>query len=144
MDNKIDMTVEFVDLALPSGTKWAIDYLKDKDGNVLYLPYNEAAKLDIPTVEQFSELMNNCRIVEDELSDLNGGCRILGKNGEYVHYYKDFYIEAGKKSRSTFPEIWLKDDEERCSEKIVAHFFEEPYVSHEFMGLGYPIILVEK
>ena len=28
-----DNGVEYVDLGLPSGTKWGADYLKDKDGN---------------------------------------------------------------------------------------------------------------
>ena len=136
------MTVEFVDLALPSGTKWANDYLKDKDGNLLYLPYDEAAKLTIPTQEQFYELTNYCRIIQDKILDKNRGCRILGMNGEYVHYHEDFYIEAGKKLKSIFPESWLKGDEEDCPDKTVAHFFEEPYISHEYMGLKYPVILV--
>ena len=33
-----DTIEKYVDLALPSGTKWASDYLRDKDGNVLYFP----------------------------------------------------------------------------------------------------------
>ena len=142
MDDTKDMTVEFVDLALPSGTKWAIDYLKDKDGNLLYLPYVEAAKLNIPTVEQYNELINNCRFIQDKYPDDNNGCRFLGTNGDYVHYHGDFYIEAGKKLRSAYPETWLRDDEEDCSDKALAHFFEEPYISHEYMGLKYPVILV--
>ena len=142
MDEIKDTMIDFVDLALPSGTRWAIDYLKDKEGNILYLPYNEAAKLCIPTKEQFYELTNNCRIIQDNISDENRGCRILGTNGEYVHYHEDFYIEAGKKLRALFPESWLKDDEEDCIEKTVAHYYEEYYISHEYMGLKYPVILV--
>ena len=142
MDDTKEMTVEFVDLALPSGTKWATDYLKDEEGNIIYLPYNEAAKLNIPTREQFYELTNNCRIIQDKFSDDNRGCRILGTNGECVHYHEDFYLEAGNKIKSLFPESWLKDDEEYCMEKTVAHYYEEYYISHEFMGLKYPVILV--
>ena len=139
-----DTIEKYVDLALPSGTKWASDYLRDKDGNVLYFPYIEAVKMNIPTIEQFEELISNCQIIQDAALDENSGCSFLGTNGNYVHYYNNCFMKAGKKLNSVFPETWLKDDEEGCPEKIVAHFFEEPYVSHEFMGLGYPIILVEK
>lgn len=146
MDNSVDiikdLTIEFVDLALPSGTKWAKDYLRDKDGNVLYLPYEEAAKMSIPTKEQFNELVSVCRIIQDNTIE-KSGCSFLGTNGKYVHYLTDSYLEAGKKQCSFFPETWLKDEEEGSSEKIIAHFFEEPYISHEFMGLGYPIVLVD-
>ena len=142
MNDINDMMIDFVDLALPSGTKWAIDYLKDEEGNILYLSYNEAAKLNIPTKEQFYELTDNCRIIQDKFTDENRGCSFLGTNGEYVHYHEDYYIEAGRKMSAFFPESWLKDDEEDCSEKMVAHFFEESYISHEYMGLKYPVILV--
>ncbi len=55
--------VEYVDLGLPSGTQWAYGYLKDKDGKIVCLSYEEAAKLNIPTKEQYEELVNNSRIL---------------------------------------------------------------------------------
>ena len=50
---------EFVDLGLPSGTLWASDYVKDWD-EVLFLPYSEALKYDVPTKEQVDELRECC------------------------------------------------------------------------------------
>lgn len=53
---------EFVDLGLPSGTLWASDYVKDGD-EVLFLPYPEALKYDIPSEEQVNELGEYCKII---------------------------------------------------------------------------------
>lgn len=33
---------EFVDLGLPSGTLWASDYLRDANGNISFVTYEEA------------------------------------------------------------------------------------------------------
>lgn len=46
--DSVSEETEFVDLGLPSGTLWASDYVKDGD-EVLFLPYPEALKYDIPT-----------------------------------------------------------------------------------------------
>ena len=54
--------ITYVDLGLPSGTLWASDYLKDKNGNIVSLPYIEAAPLNIPTQEQFEELKKYCDV----------------------------------------------------------------------------------
>ena len=51
--------VEYVDLGLPSGTLWASDYVKEGD-DVLFLPYPEALKYNIPTEEQVDELEEFC------------------------------------------------------------------------------------
>ena len=55
--------VEYVDLGLPSGTLWASDYVKDGD-EVLFLPYPEALKYNIPTEEQVDELQSFVKSVE--------------------------------------------------------------------------------
>ncbi len=62
-DNEIEVDLpkpdpEFVDLSLPSGTLWAADYLRDEEGNILYLTYNEAKKYNLPTEEQVKELFS--------------------------------------------------------------------------------------
>ena len=57
-DHDIDLyvDVDFVDLNLPSGLLWSSKYRIDEEGTPLYLTYEEAAALDIPTEEQFAEL----------------------------------------------------------------------------------------
>ena len=59
--DSVSEETEFVDLGLPSGTLWASDYVKDGD-EVLFLPYPEALKYDIPTKEQVDELREYCEI----------------------------------------------------------------------------------
>ena len=49
------------DLGLPSGTMWALRYLKNEEGDIHYLPYAKAAKLALPSKEQVDELIENCR-----------------------------------------------------------------------------------
>lgn len=56
--------VEYVDLGLPSGTLWSSDYLREDD-KIVYLPYGKAEKMDIPTEEQWKELVNCCKIEYD-------------------------------------------------------------------------------
>ena len=45
-----DNKTEYVDLGLPSGTLWAVDYEKEGNNNI-YLPYDQAAQFGIPTEE---------------------------------------------------------------------------------------------
>ena len=49
------------DLGLPSGTMWALRYLKNEEGDINYLPYAKAGKLALPSKEQVDELIENCR-----------------------------------------------------------------------------------
>lgn len=54
--------ITYVDLGLPSGTLWASDYLREKDGKLVRLKFNEAAPLTIPNQEQFEELKRYCEV----------------------------------------------------------------------------------
>lgn len=60
--DSVSEETEFVDLGLPSGTLWASDYVKDGD-EILFLPYPEALKYDIPSEEQVNELGEYCKII---------------------------------------------------------------------------------
>lgn len=53
--------VHFVDLDLPSGTLWAKNYIVNDQGEILYLKYNEAVELGIPSLEQWEELKLHCK-----------------------------------------------------------------------------------
>ena len=54
--------IKFVDLGLPSGTLWASDYLRDKDGKLIYLKYDEALPLGLPWKNQLEELLTLCDV----------------------------------------------------------------------------------
>ena len=55
-----DGNTEYVDLGLPSGTLWAADYEKI-DGKALFLTYEKAAELSLPSEAQCQELISVCR-----------------------------------------------------------------------------------
>lgn len=52
---------EFVDLGLPSGTLWSSDYVKDDNDKAIYVAQENGADYEIPTYEQFKELMDECK-----------------------------------------------------------------------------------
>lgn len=54
--------IKFVDLKLPDGTLWASDYLRGKDGKIIYCTYDEALPLGIPTEAQFNDLLKRCKV----------------------------------------------------------------------------------
>lgn len=70
---------EFVDLGLPSGTKWAKSYLgvTDITPEGVYCSFDESQKYSIPTEEQVNELQNKCVVRKDE----DNSTRIIGPNG---------------------------------------------------------------
>jgi len=54
--------IKFVDFGLPSGTLWASDYLRDDEGKLVCLKYDEAAPLGLPTRTQLEELLRHCEV----------------------------------------------------------------------------------
>ena len=141
----LDDGVEYVDLGLPSGTKWAADYLKDKDGNKVYLPYCEATKLNIPTIEQYEELRDYCKLVAKTVGNNSLlGYFILGTNGNSVLYQRDFYFEADSGQWCSYPQFWLKSEEENNLYRKAANvYFNNSKPLSYFMGYKFPVILVK-
>lgn len=50
---------EFVDMGLPSGTCWSVDYVRENK-KVLYASYEQVAQLSLPSTEQVKELFDFC------------------------------------------------------------------------------------
>lgn len=109
---------EFVDLGLPSGTLWAADYEK-KDGKWMYLPYEKASTLSIPTEEQWKELLETCRweYKYDDNDDLKLFV-CVGPNGNYIKFYYTGIVRDGEcaiycnKSR-----FWIQDTSDESDKK---------------------------
>jgi len=78
---------EFVDLGLPSQTLWANNY-EQRDGEVLYLPYEKALNYMIPSEKQWKELVDNCRWVGDYSSSGLSfyGITCIGPNGNSIRF----------------------------------------------------------
>lgn len=139
----LDDGVEYVDLGLPSGTKWAADYLRDKDGNIVYLPYCEAEKLNIPTIEQYKELNDNCvfNLKYNQFNDMLG-CSAIGTNGHSFFYKRDCFYQAEDKNDCIFPQFWLLCSREDYF-RLTATVGYDKLKELQFMGLKYPVILVK-
>jgi len=101
-DLRDDRTV-FVDLGLPSGTLWAKEYEKTDDG-FLYLPYIKAKRYNLPTKEQWEELVKYCKW--GWYGDL---FRCIGRNGEALDFPKTGRIKTiYENGKSSF--LWLQTE----------------------------------
>ena len=62
--NEVEDGVEYADLGLPSGTKWAIDFLRDDKGKVKFLLYEEA----VDSEEDVDVVLVDCRLGKSSMS----------------------------------------------------------------------------
>ena len=68
----------FVDLGLPSGTKWATTNLSSK---LDYFQATSCSQGSVPTKEQFDELIDYCDVSWNER-----GCKFVGSNGKSLFF----------------------------------------------------------
>ena len=145
-DYDIDLyeDVDFVDLGLPSGLLWSSKYRKDEEGTPLYLTYEDAAALDIPTEEQFSELIECCewrhlmgyvnRGGYDYRQPVGKICE--GDNGGQILFDGNGMKFLGSGFAPQGIRFWIRDDEDDTEKKSV---FIESQLSD-----GKPIVKIEK
>lgn len=131
--------VEYVDLGLPSGTLWSNGFLKNDNGEVCHLSYQEASELNIPTKEQFEELLGCCEYIDSK----DSFC-YLGRSGRYIRFYNIFIEKAGEMVNYGTFQYWLKDeqplgDDRRC----VWGNGIGGYITSSFMGWKMPVFLVK-
>lgn len=131
--------VEYVDLGLPSGTLWSNGFLENENGEVCHLSYQEASELNIPTAEQFRELLDCCEYIgsKDFLS-------YLGMNGHYIRFNYTFIDKAGKMVNYGTFHFWLKDEEPpEDNRRCVWGNNKGGYITSSFMGWKMPVFLVK-
>lgn len=137
--------VEYIDLNLPSGTKWSSGYLKDEHESMRFLSYDEADKLNIPTAEQFEELKKNCELVYRNFAN-NPYYEMVGTNTAAIRLYKGYRHEGSDiKMQDSFL-FWLKDtrnENERTNYVDVATGVGN-YQRNIFKGFKIPVMLVKK
>ena len=117
-----DNKTEYIDLGLPSRTLWSTDYEK-LDRKYLYLPYEKAEYLKIPTKEQWEELKTSCKWEYDidHAYDFIC-CRCVGPNGQILKFERTGRIitEGNVDEWEAF--FWIEDDSE-LNEKNSIHMF---------------------
>lgn len=141
---KQDEDVEFVDLDLPSGTKWAKDFLRNEHGHMLYLPYREAKKYSLPTLEQLKELYEHCKtgyVGFDRKSFI-----FLSRTGEKISLSGgDVLTESkilGNKGALIF---WLNEAENDDHEMLSCYTLgANIQAMHFFIGYKLPVLLVKQ
>ncbi len=142
--------IDFVDLNLKSGTRWSSRYIQDNERKILQtMPYEEAAKLTIPTKEDFEELCSSCSLSYHRITR-DHGIKFLGTNGKsiVINYFQIDEIHEIDDPENFY--FWLKDDENSNS-KMVATILTKnnqlkfnPLTRKVFMGFKLPVMLVKK
>jgi len=144
-----DNKTEYVDLGLPSGTLWAADY-ETENGETLYLPYIKAGEFDLPTEEQWKELLEICEWQGSYSSSGMSfyGITAIGPNGKSIRFRSRGYmkdnIEIGRGGSVYF---WLKDNEvtnDKKSVNIEKGVYRSPAIEviKSFSGFKLPLRLV--
>lgn len=146
-----DNKTEYIDLGLPSRTLWSTDYEK-LDREYLYLPYEKAEYLKIPTKEQWEELKTSCKW-EYDIDNLYDfiRCRCVGPNGQILKFERTGRIitEGNVDEWEAF--FWIEDDSD-LNEKNSIHMFNygkkidkeigRCELSKNFSGYKLPVRLV--
>lgn len=146
----------FVDLGLPSGTLWSTAYEKEGE-EYIYSPYEKAVLLDIPTIEQWNELVSSCRW--DFVTNNAGLYRVdcVGPNGVVISFRVTGLIAAIQKKKSSDSYFWVKQEMEGDNRKAV-HIYRQKGTTLQgsvyhtdvkvaediFSGFKLPIRLVRK
>lgn len=146
-----DNKTEYIDLGLPSRTLWSTDY-EELDRKYLYLPYEKAEYLKIPTKEQWEELKTSCKW-EYDIDNYYDFicCRCVGPNGQILKFERTGRIitEGNVDEWEAF--FWIEDDSD-LNEKNSIHMFNygkkidkeigRCELSKNFSGYKLPVRLV--
>ena len=160
-DYDIDLyeDVDFVDLGLPSGLLWSSRYRKNEEGKPLYLTYEEAAFMDIPTEEQVNELINCCNW-QHIMGYVNRGGydfkQPVGKycksgNGEHISFDDKGMRFIGSGYAPQGIRFWIRDDVDEAEKKSIfiesELHDEKPIIKIEMVDPStakIPVMLVRK
>ena len=143
--------VQFVDLGLKSKTLWSSDYLLDKDGKVLYLPYEKAQTYQIPTKEQWLELKESCNWSYKRENEKSICFKCIGPNGNFIyfrftdHYEGDSLIQDLSHICNTISWFSHSDNEDNSySLGDNGNGVILKYEQKNFLGFRYPVRLVKQ
>ncbi|MCQ2145986.1 MAG: hypothetical protein MJZ16_00550 [Bacteroidales bacterium] len=146
--------VTYYDLGLESGTLWSKPIINNNRSStrpLTMLPYMEANKLNIPTIEQLNELINFCMIKKRATNILPKSVEIIGVSGQRITIAYDNYLSGGNTIHyigENIPEghnyFWIKDSLEGCKALVgVISSSEWMGTDTHFAGYSLPVILVK-
>lgn len=131
---------EFIDLGLPSGTLWSLDYEKD-EGKTIFLPFGMTGDLGIPTKEQWDELRTNCKWkFKNIIQRYNNHSEVicLGPNGNELRFDVIRLRDVPTNDEKNFVLFWLKQDTDETNNRLCAHICQKRnanYESQDYIGV---------
>lgn len=144
--------IKFYDLGLPSGTLWSAPIRTNPETNCKtyeILPYRHVCNLDLPSLEDLKELIDNCMIMKGDLWDIV----ILGPSGEKINIGTNNYTSYGTdndqqgegiaKEQNKF---WIKSDinQNYATVGLVDLEHESLSCSQHYIGYRLPYMLIMK
>ena len=153
--DSVSVGSEFVDLGLPSGTLWSSDYVKKDDNDItIYVTQENGADYEIPTYEQFKELMDECKWEQkSEKNWTESGfyywhdwAICLGPNGNKITFEKTGLYEATDSLTRTSEIFFWLNNKEYFHNNCASITFNSLNIGSEKMFSGYklPIRLVKR
>ena len=146
--------IEYVDLGLPSGTLWSSNYLEDENNETVYVLQEKSKAFDIPTVEQWQDLVRECRWEQksERIDDSYGFFHYhdwaicLGPNGNSIIFEKTgLYEIQTERVRTNEVLFWLKKGKNsQCNSANITFCTIKITSKNEFSGYRLPIRLVKK
>ena len=140
---------EYVDLVLPSGTQWSIDYERDGE-EILFLPQIDAESLNIPTREQWEELVNACQWEYDQSGSFHVAY-CIGPNGKILKFSLTGMVHVNKKEEEGKAYFWISEEKEGNEKSAVSIYdvhnnvqnYTDKSIRSIFSGYKLPVRLVK-
>lgn len=132
----------YYDLGLPSGTLWSKPVTRKNRGyDIEMFTYENAMKLNIPSIEQFEELLKHCNVYDLSIVGPNGTMAGYDKAGSarYWIYKKGEKVEEGRNM------FWLRS-EPNTNHKAKTMVFDNNIleIGEHFIGYRLPVMLVKE
>lgn len=140
-----EKNTQFIDLGLKSGTLWSADFEIDGE-EVMFLAYNDAERYDIPTKEQFSELLESCKWEFIYINSIARKYTCIGPNGNHIVFSSKGYKLAGTRREIEKIFFWVKSTPEDSTKEAVYLYYhsgEIKELTEMFSGSMLPLRLVK-
>ena len=140
---------EFVDLGLPSGTLWSTDYVRDGE-EILFQPQTDAESLNIPTREQWDELVNVCKWEYDKSGSFHEAY-CIGPNGKILKFCLTGMVHVNNIVEKGNAFFWISEEKDGNEKSAVCIYdanqgginYTDKSVKSFFSGYKLPIRLVK-
>lgn len=135
--------LKFIDLKLPSGTLWAIEYIEN-------MTFREAKKrYHLPSIDQVNELRKECKLIAQSYD----GFLVLNAEGKSFRIGNNGSDSFGSHIQIYYSEFWIDEEEDTNKNVNYARFQYEYnngvsngvslYLPEKFVGETLPVLVVK-